>query len=98
MDIEHRVLAMIPDNHHDHDTKWIEEKLSEIPLSMHSHACVRYSEVYETEYQSSPEIKAEGNARRAANLRLMEFCDKVKNNKHEKVFTLKGVDIKLQGA
>ena len=82
---------MLPETHHDHDSKWIAEQLELIPLSVRSITCANYSDVYnETLTTCKDELTREGMARREANTRLRIFVARTSGNKLAEVNQLKG--------
>lgn len=69
---------MLPQYHHDHDKKWLNEKLSMCLSHLEREkVCEAYSKVYKEVFDAEPvEYRKEGRARFAANTRLRVYCGK----------------------
>lgn len=63
---------------HKHDQKWFHDQLSKLPATYIVKAKEGYQKVWEASYAAEPvEHKKQNAARRAANIRLREFIEKV---------------------
>lgn len=63
---------------HKHDEKWFREQIAKLPASYVEKAYEGYQAVWEAAFASEPvEHKKQNAARRAANIRLREFVEKV---------------------
>ena len=67
---------------HKHDQKWFREQLAKLPTAYIKQAKEGYQAVWEATYEAEPiEHKKQNAARRAANIRLREFVERVANQK-----------------
>ncbi|EPT8380894.1 hypothetical protein ACVS3N_005409 [Klebsiella pneumoniae] len=58
------------------DAQWIQEQLLRLPSSLHRKIVLKYSEVYEIEFNAEPvSFRQENRARHEANVRLRRFVD-----------------------
>ena len=74
-DVEQKWL---PQLYHSHDTRWIVERMAELPRQYRHKAMIGYTEAYKEAYDSAPDIRKECAGRRAANTRLRLFVERVK--------------------
>jgi hypothetical protein len=69
---------VLPERHHQHDRKWIEEQLRRLPPSALETAIKGYEKVFSESYDSEPmEHRKENTARFSANSRLREYVEKI---------------------
>lgn len=69
---------MLPELHHPHDKKWIEEQLKKLPPSALATAIKGYEKVFSESYDNEPlEHRKENKARFTANTRLREYVEKI---------------------
>lgn len=69
---------MLPKTHHASDRRYIQTQLARLPYAYRVKACEGYSSAWTEAYESEPELRhKENEARRAANLRLRAYVDKV---------------------
>jgi hypothetical protein len=67
---------------HKHDQKWFREQLAKLPTAYIKQAKEGYQAVWEATYEAEPiEHKKQNAARRAANIRLREFVERVANQR-----------------
>ncbi|HDX8786038.1 TPA: hypothetical protein ACWW98_002982 [Klebsiella pneumoniae] len=58
------------------DATWIQEQLLRLPSSLRRRIALKYSEVYEIEFNAEPvSFRQENRARHEANVRLRRFVD-----------------------
>ena len=58
------------------DAQWIQEQLLRLPSSLRRKIALKYSEVYEIEFNAEPvSYRQENRARHEANVRLRRFVD-----------------------
>ncbi|TFU09351.1 hypothetical protein E4V27_18860, partial [Proteus mirabilis] len=64
----------MPEHYFPDDAKWIQEQLTKLSPSMRQKALVKYSEVYQTEWEREQvPYRKDNKARHEANVRLREF-------------------------
>ncbi len=65
---------------HKHDKQWFREQLAKLPAAYIKQAKEGYQSVWEKAFEDEPiEHKKQNSARRAANIRLREFVEKIQN-------------------
>lgn len=63
---------------HKHDEKWFKEQIAKLPAAYVEKAYEGYQKVWEAAFAAEPiEHKKQNVARRAANIRLREFVEKI---------------------
>lgn len=70
----HQINIPMPDHYFSDDAKWIQEQLMRLTPSVRQKALVKYSEVYQTEWEREPApYRKDNKARHEANVRLRRF-------------------------
>lgn len=71
---------MTPETVHKDDLKWVSQQLAQLPTAYRAKACTAYSKVWREAHDAEPKLHCKENAGRfAANSRLREYVQKVKN-------------------
>ncbi|EOV6208081.1 TPA: hypothetical protein ACPFIV_002690 [Klebsiella michiganensis] len=70
------VQIEMPAQYSQADAAWIQEQLLRLPSSLRRKIALKYSEVYEIEFNAEPvSYRQENRARHEANVRLRRFVD-----------------------
>lgn len=70
------VQIEMPAQYSQADVAWIQEQLLRLPSSLRRKIALKYSEVYEIEFNAEPvSYRQENRARHEANVRLRRFVD-----------------------
>ncbi|HHG1482934.1 TPA: hypothetical protein ACPUNM_000639 [Klebsiella pneumoniae] len=70
------IRVEMPSLYSQSDAEWIQEQLLRLPLSLRRKIALKYSEVYEIEFNAEPvSFRQENRARHEANVRLRRFVD-----------------------
>lgn len=70
----YQINMPMPEHYFSDDAKWIQEQLTKLSPSMRQKALVKYSEVYQTEWEREQvPYRKDNKARHEANVRLREF-------------------------
>ena len=71
---------MTPETVHKDDLKWVNQQLAQLPTAYRAKACAAYSKVWQEAHDAEQKLHCKENAGRfAANSRLREYVQKVKN-------------------
>lgn len=61
---------------HDHDRNWIDEQIKKLPLHLRDKIRSKYNQVWQENYDNEPlPHRKDCIARRAANLRLLDYIE-----------------------
>ena len=71
---------MTPETVHKDDLKWVNQQLAQLPTAYRAKACAAYTKVWQEAHDAEQKLHCKENAGRfAANSRLREYVQKVKN-------------------